>query len=112
MVVWRCSNKMGKVALVTGSSRGIGREIALKLASIGYHVYLHYFMNEKTACELGEVFKRKNYKYSLVHGNLGEEEEIKKIFKQIEEEQGRLDLLVNNAATGVHKKVLDIFGKC
>lgn len=108
MVVWRCSDNMEKIALVTGSSRGIGREIALRLGAIGYHVYIHYFMNEKSALKLAKAFNDNGYKCSLVSCNLGDESELKEIFRQIKENHGYLDLLVNNAATGIHKNILDI----
>ncbi|MFB1050811.1 SDR family oxidoreductase [Paraliobacillus sp. JSM ZJ581] len=99
---------MVKVALVTGSAKGIGKAIVSRLGAKGYYVFLHYFMNERAALELKESFGQKGYKCSVIGANLGDEKEIKNMYKKIEEEKGYLDLLVNNAATGVHKDMLEV----
>ncbi|MEY8352655.1 SDR family oxidoreductase [Lachnospiraceae bacterium 54-53] len=99
---------MEKVALVTGSSRGIGKVIAEKLLSEGYLVYLHYCMNEALARETYEEFVKRKWKVRLISSDISIEEEIKKMYEKIKEESGHLEVLVNNAASGVHKSIADI----
>lgn len=108
MDVWRCSHTMEKVALVTGSTRGIGKAIAYKLATSGYEVYLHYFMNEEIALKTYNDFLNQNLKVKLLCSNIMEEQEIVSMFHCIQNESGHIDVLINNAASGVHKDIENI----
>ena len=98
----------GKVALVTGSSRGIGRAIALKLAAEGADVIINYF-RKKSAAELtAQEARDKGVAAHTLKANLGEADKIDSMFDEIEIKFGRLDILVSNAATGVARTALDL----
>jgi 3-oxoacyl-[acyl-carrier protein] reductase len=87
----------GKVALVTGGSRGIGRAIALTLAEAGADVVVNYSGNESAADEVvGQIVSlgRKSFK---VKANVGESSEVEEMVKKVTNEFGRIDILVNNA---------------
>ncbi|MBW8711441.1 MAG: SDR family oxidoreductase [Mycobacterium sp.] len=87
----------GKHALVTGSSRGIGRGIALKLAEQGAKVAVHYFQNEKAAKEtLVEVRKRGSDGFML-QADVTRIEGVSSIFAKVKSEFGKLDIFVANA---------------
>jgi len=97
----------GKVALVTGGSRGIGRAIALRLASDGADVMISFFTNRTRAKETLEEIRKKGVRGEAVRGNVGDPEHILKIFNAVREKFGRLDIFISNAATGVLKPILD-----
>lgn len=84
----------GKVILVTGAAKRIGRGIALRLREDGARVAIHYFESEdearRTAADCGGA--------PLYRANLEHVQEIELMFAQIAQELGRLDALVNNAA--------------
>ena len=88
------SDLRGKVVLVTGAAKRIGRGIAMRLAQEGSRVIVHYHHSEdearSTAKECGDA--------ALVRANLEQVSEIVKMFAEVEEKFGRLDALVNNAA--------------
>src|SRR5947199_612943 len=87
----------GKHALITGSSRGIGHGIALKLAEQGAKIAVHYFQNEKAAKDtLAEVRKRGSDGFTL-QGDVTRVEEIESIFARVKREFGKLDIFVANA---------------
>jgi 3-oxoacyl-[acyl-carrier protein] reductase len=86
----------GKVALVTGSSRGIGREIAVRLADDLAGVAVHFKDNEQAADEVLAEIKKKGGKARAFHADLTSESEAKNLVRQVEDAFGRLDVLVNN----------------
>lgn len=91
---------MSKVALVTGSVRGIGRATTLALAKEGYDVVIHYRdhgANKELAQSLKEECEAYNVATFEVVGDVANEEDVKRIFKEIKDHYGRLDVLVNNA---------------
>jgi len=91
----------GKHALVTGSSRGIGRGIVLKLADNGVKVAIHYVVNEKAAkATLAEVKKRGSDGF-IVQADVKKPEEIKAMFRKVADEFGELDIFVSNARPDV-----------
>lgn len=96
---------MKKVALVTGSSQGIGKAIAKKLAENGYITYITYLKN-KTLGELTvkEIIK-KGGKGILVKLDVKSEEGVKTVFGKIKKEQGQLNVLVNNAGIDISKDI-------
>jgi enoyl-[acyl-carrier protein] reductase III len=98
----------GKVALVTGGSRGIGRAITLKLAAEGADVIINYFrklgaaeLTAKEASDMGVVSH-------IIKANVGEPEKIDSMFDEIEAKFGKLDILINNAASGVARSALEL----
>lgn len=91
-----------KVALVTGSTRGIGRAIGEKLCRLGAVVYFNSHDSTDEGTKLQEEIQQAGLKAVYVIGDVSSEEEVRKIFETIKNEQGRLDILVNNA--GIYQK--------
>ncbi|PAD21069.1 3-oxoacyl-[acyl-carrier-protein] reductase [Terribacillus saccharophilus] len=87
----------GKVALVTGASRGIGREIALELASNGVNVAVNYSGSKEKAEAVAEEIRALGQESIVIQANVAEEESVKDMVKQTIEAFGSLDILVNNA---------------
>jgi len=90
---------MEKVALVTGSSSGIGLETALALARDGYETYAS-MRDVKKSAELEYAAKKENIKIKIIELDVDKEESIISAIKKISSDSGRLDVLVNNAGYG------------
>jgi enoyl-[acyl-carrier protein] reductase III len=101
----------GKVALVTGGSRGIGRAISLRLASEGADIVINYFRKRSTADATAKEIQAKGVNVHTVKANVGELAEIEQMFTEIEHRFGKLDILVNNAASGVARSALELDSK-
>lgn len=87
----------GKCALITGSSRGIGRGIALKLAESGAKVAVHYYRNESAAKDtLAQVQKRDSSGF-IVQADVTQPKDIGRMFDRVRSEFGALDIFVSNA---------------
>lgn len=87
----------GKVALVTGASRGIGRAVALKLAAEGAKVAINFAGNLAKAEEVKSIIESNGGEVLLVQGNVADFETVNEIVKKIVDAWGRLDILINNA---------------
>jgi len=98
----------GKVALVTGGSRGIGRAIALELASEGADIIINYLRHRTAAQNTAEEISQKGRQAHIIKANVGEPEKIESMFAEIADTFGHLDILVNNAASGVARKAMDL----
>ncbi|MEK3857213.1 SDR family oxidoreductase [Cytobacillus sp. FSL H8-0458] len=85
-----------QVAVVTGASRGIGREIAGRLASEGAYVYL-VDINEEALNETRHELQEKGLAAEVFKADITNEQEVERLFSHIEERHGRADILVNNA---------------
>lgn len=88
---------VGKVALVTGGSRGIGRAIALKLAENGADVAINYAGNTAAAEEVKAAIEQMGRKALLVQGSVADTDGVQTIVNTVVKELGRLDILINNA---------------
>jgi len=97
----------GKVALVTGSSRGIGRAIALRLAREGADVVVHYRRQTVAAQETAAAIAALGRRALVVQAELGEAPAIRCMFTQVHETFGGLDILVANAAATAFKPLLE-----
>lgn len=86
-----------KIALVTGSSRGIGKAIALTLAQDGFDVIVHYKQNQEKAEHVANEIKNLGRNAYLVGGDITKDEEVERIFKEISSFTDSLDALVNSA---------------
>src|SRR5438874_326440 len=93
--------KSGKIALITGSSRGIGRGIALKLAEQGVKVAVNYLTNESAAKDTLAKIRERKSDGIIIQADVGKPEEIKKMFAKVKAEFGSLDIFVSNARTEV-----------
>lgn len=87
----------GKVALVTGAGRGIGREIALTLAGYGATVIVNYNGSEEKAEEVVGKIKEAGGKAEAIRCNVAEFDRSKELIDQVIKSYGKLDILVNNA---------------
>jgi enoyl-[acyl-carrier protein] reductase III len=97
-----------KVALITGSSRGIGKATALRLAQAGYDIVINYSRSKSSALKVAEEIEALGRKVLVVKANVGDVSKIKAMFQQIDEEFGRLDIFVNNAASGVQRPIMEL----
>lgn len=93
------------VAIVTGSSRGIGRGIVLALAERGWDVVINYRGNQQAAEDTQNVVKSYQNQSLIIQGDVANAEDRLKIVQRTIEEFGRIDLLVNNAGMGPRQRV-------
>lgn len=87
----------GKVAVVTGGSRGIGRAISLRLAAMGALVYINYVSRPDAADETRKMIEEAGGKAAILQFDVASGEQVQAAFKKVVEEAGSLDILVNNA---------------
>ena len=91
------SEYKGKVALITGASRGIGRAIAIELAKNGASISINYNSNIKSAKETQNLVNEMGAKSIIFKANISKEKEVKRLIKSTESKLGPIDLLVTNA---------------
>ncbi len=100
-----------KIALITGSSRGIGRAIALELAQRGADVVVHYLRRKSAANEVVTTVEALGCRAIAVKANLADAGQVEALFDEIESAFGRCDVFVGNAASGTPKDVLEVTDK-
>ena len=86
-----------KTVFVTGGSRGIGKEVALKFAENGYNVVINYVSSKTDVEELKSEFESKGVKALVMQADVTDKEAIEEVVKKAIEEFGNIDVLVNNA---------------
>jgi len=96
----------GQVALVTGSSQGIGRSIGIGLAEAGVKVVLTA-RNQKKLEAVQEEIASRGGEAEVLQADISMEEDILHLFDKLEERYGKLDILVNNAGIGIWGKLVD-----
>jgi enoyl-[acyl-carrier protein] reductase III len=98
----------GKLALVTGGGRGIGRAIVLELATRGADVLVNYVRHPDAAEETAAAARALGVTADAVRGNVADEQKVKDLFGVVDERFGYLDILVNNSASGVNRPATDL----
>lgn len=98
----------GKLALITGSGRGIGRATALKLASLGCDIVVNFFRRREAAEKTAEEIRALGVKSEVIKANVGDAAKIDEMFDMIGDRFGYLDILVSNAASGVGRPIVDV----
>ncbi len=107
---------MNKVAMITGSSRGLGAATAIYFAKNNYNVVINYRNNEDKAKEVEQEIKD-NYKVEtlLIKADISKEEDVLKLLNETKNKWGRIDVLINNAGiaidTTLEDKTVDNFKK-
>ena len=97
----------GKVAVVTGASRGIGRAIAERLARDGASVVVNYARSSNEATDVIAAINSRSGKSIAIQADIGRAEEVRRLFRETIAQLHRVDILVNNAATFVFKLLAD-----
>lgn len=87
----------GKCAVVTGASRGIGKAIALKLASLGANIVINYRSSEKEALEVENEIKEMGVEAISIKADISKLDEVDNLIKTSKEKFGTIDIIVNNA---------------
>jgi 2-dehydro-3-deoxy-D-gluconate 5-dehydrogenase len=97
------SSLEGKVALVTGSAKRIGRSVALRLASEGADVIVNYRSSKSEAEEVVSQITALGRRAKAVQADVAKRDDVTAMFALVEKEFGRLDILVNNAGMSIRK---------
>lgn len=95
---------MSKVALITGATRGIGRQIAITLSKEGYHIAINYRKESEELENLKKEIEANHVECIAVKGDVSSFEDCENLIKQVIEKFGKIDVLVNNA--GITKDML------
>ncbi|HLF08754.1 MAG TPA: SDR family oxidoreductase [Dehalococcoidia bacterium] len=93
----------GKIALITGGTRGIGRACALRLGGMGAELILNYNRNQEDADRTVAELTQLGYRASHLRANMGDLDEIHTLFGEVKEQHGGLDILINSAARGLER---------
>ncbi|MBW4662484.1 MAG: glucose 1-dehydrogenase [Drouetiella hepatica Uher 2000/2452] len=101
-------NLTGKVAIVTGSSRGIGRGIAERLGQDGATVVVNYSGSEQEAKQVVEAIESKGGKSVAIQASVSKVEDIRRLFAETIRHFGQLDILVNNADIAIGGAIADV----
>jgi enoyl-[acyl-carrier protein] reductase III len=96
----------GKIALITGSGRGIGRAIAFHFAELGAQIVVNFFRNRTPAEETAAAIRDLGQQALVVKANVGTDDGLDHLFNEIENHFGVLDILVSNAASGYNRPAL------
>lgn len=98
---------VGKVALITGSGRGIGKVIGLHFAREGADVVINYFRNREAAESTAAEIRALGQRVALVRADMGKPEDIKRLIETAAGLLGGIDFLVHNAASGYNRPVME-----
>jgi enoyl-[acyl-carrier protein] reductase III len=96
-----------KVALVTGSGRGIGRAIALYFAERGADIVVNFFRNREPAEKTAEEIRELGREALIVKANVGEIDDLNNLFDEIEKTFQGLDIFISNAASGYNRPAME-----
>lgn len=98
----------GKVALVTGASRGLGKGVALVLAEKGADVIVNYHSSKEEAERVCEQIRGYGVRGVSVQANVGKAEDVERLFEVVDKEFGRIDILINNAGTSRSETIYEM----
>ena len=98
----------GKLALITGGGRGIGRAIALELARRGADVLVNYVRHPDDAGATAAEARGFGVQAETIRGNVADEAHVTRMFNEVRERYGYLDVLVNNSASGVNRPMAEL----
>jgi len=96
-----------KIALVTGSGRGIGSAIALHFAQHGADVVINFFRNRKPAEETAAQIEATGRRALVIKANLGDLDDLNRLFDETEQAFGGLDIFIHNAASGFNRPAME-----
>ncbi len=96
-----------KVALVTGSGRGIGKAIALHFAEQGADIVINYFRNREPAEETAKLVEQLGRKALIVRANMGDLDAVNAMFDQVQETFSGLDFYIHSAASGYNRPAME-----
>jgi 3-oxoacyl-[acyl-carrier protein] reductase len=99
---------LGRVALVTGGSRGIGRAIALELARVGADIAVNYHGNEQAAREVCQTIQQGGRRAIAVQGDVSRPDDVSRMVETIRAELGPITVLVNNAGIGHYRSIEEV----
>jgi 3-oxoacyl-[acyl-carrier protein] reductase len=108
MITGMLADLKGKVALVTGASRGIGRAAALALATAGANVAVNYRTQENLALKVCEQMRRLNRRTAAVGADVSRAGEVNRLVEAVEGQLGPVDILINNAGVLWQKPLEEI----
>ena len=97
----------GKIALITGSGRGIGKAIALHLAALGADIVINFFRNRAPAEQTAEQIRAMDRRVLVVKADIGDLDAVDQLFNEIHAQLGGLDFLIHNAASGYNRPVME-----
>jgi NAD(P)-dependent dehydrogenase (short-subunit alcohol dehydrogenase family)/3-oxoacyl-(acyl-carrier-protein) synthase len=100
----------GKLALVTGGAKGVGKVIAARLAERGAHVLINFFHSLDAAKQTKAELEAQGARVDIIRASVALEAQVDRMFDQIEAEYGYLDILINNAAAGTFTALDDVDG--
>lgn len=98
----------GKVALVTGSSRGIGRAIADRLSNAGASLVINYVNQEGKARDLAAAIEQAGGRCLVVQADVAKAADVERLFNQSLEHFNRMDIVINNAGIRISKKIAEV----
>ncbi|MFL2756624.1 MAG: SDR family oxidoreductase [Dehalococcoidia bacterium] len=101
----------GRNTLITGGSRGIGKAIALEFARRGSNIIFNYLKDHESAQKTEEELNDLGVKCLKIKAHLGDPDKIEDLFNEISKKFGTLDVLINNAASGVQRDAKDLTAK-
>ncbi len=102
------ANLTGKVAIITGASRGIGRGIAERLGQDGATVVVNYSGSEQEAKQVVETIKSNGGEAIALQANFSQIEDIRRLFQEVSDRCGQIDILVNNAGIAIGAPISEV----